>query len=313
MKILIYGAGVIGCTYGWQLHNAGCEVTFMVRKDKKHDLEQNGFNLYCTDYRQEPAITQNVPFRPPVIDTLSSQNDFEYIIVATNCIYLKDVLPTLSQGAGKAHILFFQNMWDDFDLISHYLLPEQYFFGFPFMAGGGREGSTIHSVISGLKYSHTPLGEADGTVTPRVQKLAEAMNRAALKPVVYHHIVSWLIIHYAVAAGLSGGIMKAGSSKAFVSNKTIMKETIKAIREGLEVCKKRGIDLKTDKAGKLYYLPLFISIPIARKIYSDKALQSMFDGHTQHAGDEMRKMMADIIGSGKQYAVDAPCLEALNS
>ena len=27
MKILIYGAGVIGCTYGWQLAEAGHDVS----------------------------------------------------------------------------------------------------------------------------------------------------------------------------------------------------------------------------------------------------------------------------------------------
>lgn len=32
MKILIYGAGVVGCTYGWQLSKVGCDVTVLVRK-----------------------------------------------------------------------------------------------------------------------------------------------------------------------------------------------------------------------------------------------------------------------------------------
>ena len=35
MKILIYGAGVIGCTYGWQLAEAGHDVTLLVRKEQK--------------------------------------------------------------------------------------------------------------------------------------------------------------------------------------------------------------------------------------------------------------------------------------
>ncbi len=38
MKILIYGAGVVGCTYGWQLSQAGCDVTVLVRKGQKKKL-----------------------------------------------------------------------------------------------------------------------------------------------------------------------------------------------------------------------------------------------------------------------------------
>ena len=35
MKILIYGTGVIGCTYGWQLAKAGHDMTVLVRQGKK--------------------------------------------------------------------------------------------------------------------------------------------------------------------------------------------------------------------------------------------------------------------------------------
>ena len=38
MKILIYGAGVVGCTYGWQLSKAGCDVAVLVRKEQKSVL-----------------------------------------------------------------------------------------------------------------------------------------------------------------------------------------------------------------------------------------------------------------------------------
>lgn len=38
MKILIYGAGVVGCAYGWQLSKAGCDVTVLVRKGQKRAL-----------------------------------------------------------------------------------------------------------------------------------------------------------------------------------------------------------------------------------------------------------------------------------
>ena len=51
MKILIYGAGVVGCTYGWQLSKAGCDVTVLVRKGQKELVQKDGIHIICSDFR----------------------------------------------------------------------------------------------------------------------------------------------------------------------------------------------------------------------------------------------------------------------
>lgn len=310
MKILIYGAGIVGSTYGWQLSKAGHEITVLVRTEKKQDVKEEGVHIHCSDFRGGQKKIEEVVFKPDVIDSLSIDNNFEYIIVSTNNLHLKEILPILSKSAGNAHILFLQNMWiDDLDSINKYLSGKQYFFGFPFMVGGGRDPDCINSVISGLKQSHTPLGELNGEVSGRVQKIAKAFEDANLKPIIYNQIKIWLITHYAVAAGLSAGIMKAKSGRNFASNSNILKEAIRAIREGLEVCQKLGYNPKVEKANTLYSLPFFIAIPIAKKVYNNEALCLMFDGHTQHSPDEMKKMLEDIITDGEKCGVKVPILK----
>ena len=311
MKILIYGAGIVGTTYGWQLSQAGHEISVLVKKEKKQTIENNGIYLHCTDFRNNKKQVTETIFRPQVIDELSPENNYEFIIVAVNNIQLQQVLPVLTKSAGKANILFFQNNWDSFDEIANFLVPEQYFFGFPFMVGGGIIEKGINCAVSGLKYSHTPIGELNGELTPRVQKIVKALEEARLKPVVYKQIKEWLISHYAVATGLSAGIMKAGSATNFTKNTAIIKEAIKAIREGLNICKERGINPKEEKSNSVYFLPLFIAAVIAKKIYSNEALQLMFDGHTKHSPEEMRKMFDDIIEYGKKYNVETPTLKSL--
>lgn len=308
MKILFYGAGVVGTTYAWQLSNAGYNVTMLVRKEKKVLYENSNFHIECYDFRNKKETTIQTVFSPNIIDELPDHHDFEYIIVTTSCIHLKNILPELATKVNHAHIVFFLNIWDDFELISKYLHPKQYFFGFPFMVGGGRTDNIIKCAISGLKYSHTPLGELDGSSTRRILKLAEALDKANLKPRISNHIKIWLITHYAIATGLSAGILRAGNADNFIQKPELIKETIKSIREGLEICLRRGINPKLLKDNKLYYLPLFISVPIARKVYANKALKIMFNGHTGHAPDEMHKMVDDIIEYGKMYNVETPYL-----
>lgn len=311
MKILIYGAGIIGSTYGWQLAVAGHDVTILVKKGQRQSIEEHGIHLVCQDFRGGRKEVVDTVFRPLVIDELDTYNDFEYIIVTTNNMQLSDVLPVLGISAGKAHILFFQNNWDCYEEIDRHLKPEQYFFGFPFMVGGGREADGIHCVISGLKYSHTPLGEMNGEITPRVQKFAQALEDAYLKPVLSRQILLWIITHYAVAAGLTAGISAAGNAAMFVSDSAILRTTICAIREGFAICSKRGYNAKAEKANRLYRLPLFICIPIAKKIYRNEALQLMFDGHVNHSPEEVKQMIDDMIVYGLRYKQLTPNLERL--
>jgi 2-dehydropantoate 2-reductase len=77
------------------------------------------------------------------------------------------------------------------------------------------------------------------------------------------------------------------------------------------VCKKLGYNPKVEKVNRLYSLPFFIAIPIAKKIYSNEALCLMFDGHTQHSPDEMKKMLEDIITDGEKHGVKVTILKQI--
>ena len=313
MKILIFGAGVIGCTYGWQLTEAGHDISFLVRKGKKMPIEEHGIHIHCTDYRNGGKVEAETVFRPKVLDILSADNDFEYIIVATNNLHPEEVLSVLKESVGKAHILFFQNIWyDDLEKISKYISPGQYFFGFPFMAGGGRNEKGLDTIISGSGYSKTMLGEVSGEITPRVRKIADAMDDAGMKPFISGQIITWLLPHCAFISGLSAGVLKAGGTmEAFLKKREIVREAIMAVREGFHVCSAMGTDPKKEKVNKLYYLPMFICIPIVRKVFNDEAMQAMFDGYLRNSAKDVSRMLGDILLQGEQQGVKAVSLRRL--
>lgn len=311
MKILIYGAGVIGCTYGWQLAKAGCDISILVRKGKKLEIEEKGINIHCTDLRDGKKNVQNIIFQPKVIDTLSADNNFDYIIVTTNNLNLDDVLMTLKESAGKAHILFFQNMWiDEIEKIKNYLSSDQYFFGFPFMAGGGKNQNGINSIISGSKYSQTMLGEVTGETTPRVQEIASILLKSNMKPFISKDIVTWLVPHCAFMAGIAAGvIMEGGKMEDFLNNSKTVKKSILAIRDGFHVCEAIGINPKKEKVNKLYYFPLLISSPVVKKVFSDDAMKAMFDGYLRNSIEEVKRMIINITQSSKKFNIEIPHLQ----
>jgi len=180
------------------------------------------------------------------------------------------------------------------------------------MAGGGRDSTSFHVVISDSKYSKTMLGEADGKVTARLQKIAGAMEEADMKPFLSEQITSWLIPHYVFIAGLSAGAIKSGGTiRAFANNSRIIKDSIKAIREGFSICLARGIDPRKEKVNKLYYMPLFISTPVVKHILSHEAMSTMFDGYLKSGREEVEAMLESIVEYGKKYNIEMSYLKSL--
>ncbi len=135
MKILVYGAGVIGTTYGWQLSEAGHEVTLLVRAGKKADY-QKGIQIHCRDERVKNTRQVDTLFCPSVVDVLRPQDAYDLILVAVKSNQVEAVLPDLAQNGGKADILFFQNNWWGDEKIRGYFAAERYFFGFSRLVGG---------------------------------------------------------------------------------------------------------------------------------------------------------------------------------
>lgn len=62
--------------------------------------------------------------------------------------------------------------------------------------------------------------------------------------------------------------------EAFLKNTKTVKEAIMTIRNGFHACSKMGINPKKEKVNKLYYLPLFLSAPIVKRVFSDVAMQA---------------------------------------
>ena len=68
MKILILGAGVIGTTYAWQLSSAGHDVSLLVRKSKREQMDKDGIRIRYRDERKKKSEPMEVAYHPGVVD-----------------------------------------------------------------------------------------------------------------------------------------------------------------------------------------------------------------------------------------------------
>jgi ketopantoate reductase len=302
VKILVFGAGVIGVAYAWQLSLAGHDVALLVRPGRRRELESEGIAISCLDMRGSSLFIGrakhiNALYHPTLVESFSPDDQYELILVCVRRNQLRDVLPTLAANAGDATILFLQNNWTGVTEIEPFVTPSRYLLGFP-SVGGARDQRAVKCVL----LADTRLGEVDGRVTPRLERIARAIRKAGFKPKLSRQIIPWLQIHCAGVAAFTGCYYKAGSYEALAQSSSLIREMILALRESLEVCRARGINSKN----RSYGLPLFLLVPLTKRLIRSEAGRLGTEGHMGHATDEAQFIYFEVLAEGERLGVKMP-------
>ena len=127
MRILVYGAGVLGCNLADNLYHAKKDVTLLARGAWAEQLQQNGLRMKKTFHLRKTVS------RIPVITQLKPEDCYDVIFVVVRYTQLEDVMEDL-RANGTKNIVFVGNNVRP----AHYaaLLPEKnVMFAFALSAG----------------------------------------------------------------------------------------------------------------------------------------------------------------------------------
>ena len=124
MRILVYGAGVIGSIFAGKLAASGEDVTVLARGKRLEELRQNGIVLAV------PNANKNEVIPVKVIEYLAPDDLFDYIIVAMQRTQVDSVLPIISQNRSK-NIVFVVNTAAGYDKWAQAVGSERLMLGFP--------------------------------------------------------------------------------------------------------------------------------------------------------------------------------------
>ncbi|MBW7920397.1 MAG: ketopantoate reductase family protein [Anaerolineales bacterium] len=304
MKILMFGAGVINTLYGYALAEAGNDVTHYVRPGKKKMLE-GGINLKFLDGRASPPKQATAQYGAKIVESLSSDDRYELVIVSVRHYQLDSVLPVLKDKIGNADILIFNGNWDGFGNLDQFFPRSQYLLGFP-VAGGGYSGTTL----DGALLDEIRLGELDGKSTPRLEHVANVFRDADIKVDVQSDMQRWLWVHFAINSGIIGAAFKAGSAQKLLNSIPLLRTGILAGREALEVCRARGVNVDSFEDAKSFYLPVWIAAAgVWYMMKSNLPARKIMETHT--AVDELQAIYRDVLKSGEALGVPMPHFKSL--
>ena len=97
MKILVYGAGVLGCNLARNLLRAGKDVTLLARGNWAAEIKQNGLRI-----KDKFSLRTSVS-RIPVVTELAPDAMYDVIFVVLRYTQLDSVLDTLRANRTKKH------------------------------------------------------------------------------------------------------------------------------------------------------------------------------------------------------------------
>jgi len=131
LKILFYGAGVIGSFYAARL-SASHDVTLLARGKRLQNLRENG--LVVVDEDTGVSERYGIGFT----ERLAPEDEYDYIFVTLRCNQLHPVLPEISANCSK-NVVFFMNAVTGYDTWRE-ALGKRLLSGFPMAGGEIREG-----------------------------------------------------------------------------------------------------------------------------------------------------------------------------
>jgi 2-dehydropantoate 2-reductase len=301
----MFGAGVIGSLYGYALAQAGVDVTHYVRPGKKAELA-GGLALHLLDGREKNAPETSVVYRPKVVECLSPDEGYDFYIVSVRHYQIPSVLPILRQNLGAAEVLFFNGNWAGFDAVEQTLPAGKYLWGFPVAGGGFQPDGTLNAAL----LDEVRLGEPDGRITPRVERLKAMFERARLKVELVPNIQHWLWVHFAINSGIIGAAFKAGGAPQLLNSIPRLHDAILAGREALAVCAARGVDVRAYADAQAFTQPAWLgAAALWLMMRTNRPARQIMETHT--AVDELQVIYRDVFQMGVVLSVAMPHYRAL--
>jgi 2-dehydropantoate 2-reductase len=253
LKILIYGAGVIGSIFAGKLALAKNDVTVLARGKRFEELKNDGIALVNPRTKKVEHATVNV------IDALLPNDWYDYVIVTMQRTQVDDILSVLSQNCSK-NIVFVVNTASGYDKWITEVGKDRLMLGFPSAGGERKDGKVYYFIGRGIQraFQTTTFGEYSGEKTKRVDTLIKIFNQSHIPSVFCNEMDAWQKTHVALVTNIANALYGFNCENfQFGRSYNAVKLMIRGIQEGRQVLRKNGI---TPTPWKLFWLDMPASI-----------------------------------------------------
>ena len=306
MKILVYGAGIIGSIYASKLYEANIDITLLARGKRYESLKQNG--VIINDVLSGKQIVSKLP----LTQHLNPSDFYDLIIVTVRLDQLDSVKTKLKENTACQAIMFMLNNPDNLQQLIQEFPTKKIILGFP-GAGGTYNNYQINYVQ--IKEQKTTIGDIDGNITGLTTEIKEILEQAAFKVAISTNMQAWLKTHAVFVTCVAAAIMKEnGDSVQLGKNKDSVQMMVKSINEGFRACQKIGMPIAPANLKIIFMtMPLWFSVWYWQKAMQGKTGTLAMAPHANAAKDEMQLLARKVLDIVHSSSVSTPTLDNLLS
>jgi 2-dehydropantoate 2-reductase len=303
MKILIYGAGVLGSLYAAKLQAAGQEVWLLARGQRLADLQENG--LILEDENTGQRTTTHLHF----VDNLAPEDRYDLALVIMRKNQVNAILPALAENRRIPNVLFMVNNAAGSEAWTQALGGERVLLGFP-GAGGAREGAVVRYAIA--RSQPTSLGELDGQTTPRLLEIAGMFEAAGFPVALQTNMDAWLKTHVALVSPVANALyMAGGDNYRLAHTRDGLVLLVRAVREGFNVLRALGIPVTPAPLQALAWIPEPLLVAGLQRWLATRSAELMLARHANAARDEMQQLADEFRALAERAHLSTPAISCL--
>ncbi len=306
MKILVYGAGNIGCLYAALLQESGQEVAILARGKRLQDIREQGIRLgeFGSDKRSTTQVR--------TVQRLEANDAYDLILVILPRNHVAEVLPMLAANPATPSVMFFGNNAAGAEAMIQALGRERVLLGFP-GAAAQVTGDSIRYIILSKREQPTTIGELDGSRSPRIKAIADAFRLARFPLSICTNMDAWLKTHAAEILPTACALyMTDGNLRRLACARDVQTLMLRGILEGYKVLTALHIPITPKNHRIIRWLPKPLLLWLTRRMINSET-SNIKIGHALAARKEMQVVAEEFRALVQQAAVGTPAIDTLFS
>ena len=233
MRILVFGAGVIGCNLARNLYRAGKNVTLLARGNWAEEIKKNGLRIKD---KFSPRVSVS---RVPVVTELAPEDQYDVIFVVMRYTQVGSIVETL-RANGTKNIVFVGN-----DVRARAVaasLPEKnVLFAFA-LSAGHRE----RDMVSSIDLRKITIGQLADSPSNE-QLIGQIFDGMKFKVIYQPNMEDYLLCHAAFVVPVAFACYKTGGDlKKLKGDTAYLNRLVDANIEGYRAIRDAGHEILPD-------------------------------------------------------------------
>ena len=281
MRILIYGAGVIGSLYAVLFAETGYDTSIYARGKRLEFLKKNGL-LYKKNQNIRRA-------EATILGELSDNDAYDFILLTVRENQLYEALVELKNNKSNIIVTMVNSLdsykkWEDI-VGKGRILP-----AFPGAGGSINNDGILDAALTPRMIQPTTFAEMSGNKSEKIKQFSKILRHAHIpyQKVVDMHM--WQLCHLAMVVPIADAYYEADCPERAGRDWKTMKKTARRLKRNFTFLRKQKGKLSPWKMNIFRFVSLpFLTIMLAVTFGSSFGDKFMYQ-HAMKAPDEMREL-----------------------